>query len=246
MSSYRPEEAESLYLIGKVQDGVHPHNHSDYTASDFMLSLDLQDTYLHISILPAFQRYLRFAIGQTHLQFTSLPFGLMHISKDIHKSPYCRISPAQSAGAPGPPGQARNQKELLSHREILIHTLVYQFQNVPTQPNPAVVIGSTLRYCQHVCLDSIRESSDSQEENLDSGNFHSLIGLPVPQSSGHHIIVYPNDPLGTLAPASVLLRLPSAVEEAKLSTANSSVTQYGKEPTVVAKGGVLQEITTLG
>lgn len=43
---------------------------------DWMLSVDIQDAYLHISILPPFQRYMRFAAGQIHLQFQSLPFDL--------------------------------------------------------------------------------------------------------------------------------------------------------------------------
>lgn len=45
-------------------------------SGDWMLSMDLQDAYLHIPILAAFKRYLKFVISQLHLQFWSLLFGL--------------------------------------------------------------------------------------------------------------------------------------------------------------------------
>ncbi|KAJ1117822.1 hypothetical protein NDU88_006018 [Pleurodeles waltl] len=42
---------------------------------DWMVS-ELQDTYLHIPVLPAHRCYLRFVVGNKHFQFTVLPFGL--------------------------------------------------------------------------------------------------------------------------------------------------------------------------
>ncbi|KAM4037388.1 ELMO domain-containing protein 3 isoform 1-T2 [Anomaloglossus baeobatrachus] len=43
---------------------------------DFLASIDIKDAYLHVPIAPEHQRFLRFAIGDEHLQFVALPFGL--------------------------------------------------------------------------------------------------------------------------------------------------------------------------
>lgn len=43
---------------------------------DWMISVDLQDAYFHVAILPAFQKYLRMAVAHKHLQFQFLLFGL--------------------------------------------------------------------------------------------------------------------------------------------------------------------------
>lgn len=43
---------------------------------EFMASLDLTEADLHIPILPSHRRYLRFFVGDQHLQFRVLPFGL--------------------------------------------------------------------------------------------------------------------------------------------------------------------------
>ncbi|CAJ0919605.1 unnamed protein product [Ranitomeya imitator] len=43
---------------------------------EYLVSIDIQDTYLHIPIAPAHQRFLRIAIDQDHYQFVALPFGL--------------------------------------------------------------------------------------------------------------------------------------------------------------------------
>lgn len=42
----------------------------------WMVTLDLKDTYFHISIAPAHRRFLRFTVGDNHYQFKVLPFGL--------------------------------------------------------------------------------------------------------------------------------------------------------------------------
>lgn len=52
---------------------------------DWMLSIDLKDAYLHVLILPAFQKYPRIAVGQLHLQFRSLPFELCTIPRVFTK-----------------------------------------------------------------------------------------------------------------------------------------------------------------
>ena len=43
----------------------------------WLASLDLQDAYMHVPVLPAHRAYLRFAFQNVHYQFKVLPFGLM-------------------------------------------------------------------------------------------------------------------------------------------------------------------------
>lgn len=43
---------------------------------EFLSSLDLKEAYLHVPILPAHRQFLRFCVGNWHLQFKALPFGL--------------------------------------------------------------------------------------------------------------------------------------------------------------------------
>ncbi|KAG6940406.1 ORF I polyprotein, partial [Chelydra serpentina] len=43
---------------------------------DCYAALDMKDAYFHIAIYPPHRRFLRFAVGQRHFQFTVLPFGL--------------------------------------------------------------------------------------------------------------------------------------------------------------------------
>lgn len=41
-----------------------------------MATIDLNDAYFHIDILPQHRPFLCFAVGQVHLQYKALPFGL--------------------------------------------------------------------------------------------------------------------------------------------------------------------------
>lgn len=43
---------------------------------DFMVSLEIQDAYLHVAMALSHRHYLRFAILQQHSQFQVVPFGL--------------------------------------------------------------------------------------------------------------------------------------------------------------------------
>ncbi|CAJ0928014.1 unnamed protein product [Ranitomeya imitator] len=45
-------------------------------AQEFLCSIDIQDTYLHVPIFPGHHRFLRFAVQRDHFQFVALPFGL--------------------------------------------------------------------------------------------------------------------------------------------------------------------------
>lgn len=44
-----------------------------------MVTLDLQDAFFHISIVPAHRKFLSFAISDHHYQFKALPFGLASV-----------------------------------------------------------------------------------------------------------------------------------------------------------------------
>ncbi|XP_048250608.1 uncharacterized protein LOC125378710 [Haliotis rufescens] len=44
--------------------------------ADWMISIDLQDAYLHVPIHPSHRRYLRFAVNGQRYQFRVLPFGI--------------------------------------------------------------------------------------------------------------------------------------------------------------------------
>ncbi|XP_063805737.1 uncharacterized protein LOC134984009 [Pseudophryne corroboree] len=52
---------------------------------DYMVSLDIQNAYLHIAIAKSHQQYLRFAIGNLHYQFQALPFGLTTVPRIFTK-----------------------------------------------------------------------------------------------------------------------------------------------------------------
>ncbi|XP_048240261.1 uncharacterized protein LOC125373303 [Haliotis rufescens] len=44
--------------------------------NDFLVSIDLQDAYLHVPIASEFQKYLRFEYQGIHYQWAALPFGI--------------------------------------------------------------------------------------------------------------------------------------------------------------------------
>lgn len=57
-----------MEALQSVADALQPQ--------EFLTSLDLTDPYLHISIIQCHRKYLRFCVGNLHLQFRALPFGL--------------------------------------------------------------------------------------------------------------------------------------------------------------------------
>lgn len=97
--------------------------------TDWMISIDLQDAYLHVPILPAFQKYLRFAVGWIHLQFQALPFGLCTSPRVFTKILISALVPLRERGLriyhylddilllASSPGQ------LVYHRDILLQSL---------------------------------------------------------------------------------------------------------------------------
>lgn len=63
-----------------------------------MASIDLQDAYLHIPIRPQFQPFLRFRIGDLHLQFQCLPFGISTAPRTFTKVLVAILAPLREKG----------------------------------------------------------------------------------------------------------------------------------------------------
>ena len=73
---HRPIHPELLHRLSAISHGdssVRPPFHSP---GDWMISLDLQDSYLQVPIHTESRRYLRFTIGGVSYQFRVLCFGL--------------------------------------------------------------------------------------------------------------------------------------------------------------------------
>ena len=71
----RPQLPKPVSNSLKIQDG-NPQNQSAHCTGEWVTSIDLSDTYLHIPIHPQSRKFLRFHHKGTSYQFTSLPFGL--------------------------------------------------------------------------------------------------------------------------------------------------------------------------
>lgn len=52
---------------------------------EFLTSLDLTEVYLHIPIFPRHRKFLRFCVGNIHLQFKALPFSLCMVPRVFTK-----------------------------------------------------------------------------------------------------------------------------------------------------------------
>lgn len=65
---------------------------------DCMGSIDLQDAYLHIPIHHDFQSFLRIKIGELHLQFQCLPFGISTAPRTFTKVLVVILAPFQEKG----------------------------------------------------------------------------------------------------------------------------------------------------
>lgn len=65
---------------------------------DWMVSIDLQDAYLHVPIHRDFQSFLRFKIGELHLQFQCLPFGISTAPRTFTKVLVAILAPLRERG----------------------------------------------------------------------------------------------------------------------------------------------------
>jgi len=62
------KERFKMETLSTIQQSVQPGN--------WLVSVDLKGAYFHVPVAADFQQFLRFSIGQLHLQFTCLTFGL--------------------------------------------------------------------------------------------------------------------------------------------------------------------------
>lgn len=65
---------------------------------DWMVFIDLQDAYLHIPIQQQFQPFLRFKVGDLHLQFQCLPFGISTAPGTFTKVLVAILAPLREKG----------------------------------------------------------------------------------------------------------------------------------------------------
>ena len=65
---------------------------------DWMASIDLQDAYFHIPIHSQFQHFLRFKVGNLHLQFQCLPFGISSAPRTFSKVLGAILAPLRERG----------------------------------------------------------------------------------------------------------------------------------------------------
>lgn len=65
---------------------------------DWMVSIDLQDAYLHIPIHHHFQPFLRFKVGSLRLQFQCLPFGISSAPRTFTKVLVSILAPLRDKG----------------------------------------------------------------------------------------------------------------------------------------------------
>lgn len=68
LNRFIKKERFKMETLSTIQQSVQP--------GDWMVSIDLKDAYFHVPIAENFQQFLRFSVGNLHLQFTCLPFGL--------------------------------------------------------------------------------------------------------------------------------------------------------------------------
>lgn len=123
---------------------------------DWMLSIDLQDAYLHIPIQVAFQKFLRFSVGQEHFQFRSLPFGISTAPRTFTKVLLPVIASLREKGLRVHHYLddilllSNSQESLVQHREILVSTLtslgwIINWQKSNIQPTQRMVfLGAEL------------------------------------------------------------------------------------------------------
>ncbi|CAJ0929268.1 unnamed protein product [Ranitomeya imitator] len=67
---------------------------------EFLASLDIHDAGVHIPIFPLHQKFLRFAVGSLHFQFTALLFGLATAPRVFTKVMAAVVSILHSRGIP--------------------------------------------------------------------------------------------------------------------------------------------------
>ncbi|XP_053095546.1 uncharacterized protein LOC113539310 [Pangasianodon hypophthalmus] len=60
---------------------------SQISSEDWFVTINLKDSYFHISVLPQYRKFLRFAFGGEAYQYRVLPFGPGTFTPHFHKGP---------------------------------------------------------------------------------------------------------------------------------------------------------------
>ncbi len=71
---------------------------SQIRSEDWFVTIDLKDTYFHISILPSHRKFLRFAFRGKAYQYRVLPFGLTLSPRTFTKCVYAALAPLRLQG----------------------------------------------------------------------------------------------------------------------------------------------------
>ncbi|KAL0185521.1 hypothetical protein M9458_017191, partial [Cirrhinus mrigala] len=91
VSDLRSASAEPRSNASQAQD-------ADTQSEDWFVTIDLKDTYFHISILPQHRKFLRFAFGGEAYQYRVLPFGLGLSPRTFTKCMDAALAPLQLQG----------------------------------------------------------------------------------------------------------------------------------------------------
>ncbi len=67
-------------------------------SEDWFITIDLKDTYFHVSILPKHRKFLRFAFGGEAYQYRVLPFGLALSPRTFPKCVDAALAPLRLQG----------------------------------------------------------------------------------------------------------------------------------------------------
>lgn len=97
-TSFGSETVKQIHSRGILQDGIPNMVILSVQPGDRMVSKDLQDASLHIPVHQIFQSFLQFKVGELHLQFRCLPFGISTAPKTFTKVLVTILAPLQEKG----------------------------------------------------------------------------------------------------------------------------------------------------
>lgn len=236
---------ESLHtIIQMVQPG------------DWMVSVDLQDACFHVPILPAFQKYLRVAVGPMHLQFQCLPFGLCTSPRIFSKVLIAILAPLRERGLrvfhflDDILLLASSPAQLLEHREVLLSTLKKFGWLVNSEKSPDSNPGNDLfwRPFRHLSRNSMPSSPESGgycPEDVLCKNTVSPVSIKLYESNRDYVILYPDATLGSLASEDFSGGLSGSVEEEVTMPADLDLSIHEeRSPLVVEKGSNLKTLSS--
>lgn len=84
-----------METLGSIAEALQP--------GDYLTSVDLQKTYLHVPIVEGHRHFLRFCVQGRHWQIRALPFGLSTAPRVFSKILIHPIVLLRDQGVHGPP-----------------------------------------------------------------------------------------------------------------------------------------------